>query len=149
MSKRKKDDYEVGYGKPPRHSRFKPGQSGNPKGRPRGAKNVDALLRAALYQKVQITRDGRRVKVPAIEAVFLRITRGGLEGDPRSIAHLIKLMTLLISLEQQEAAGPAEGREAQPGRQAGKTEREILQHFSELLREGALLEADPVEEEDQ
>jgi hypothetical protein len=41
-------DYEVGYGKPPRHSRFVKGQSGNPRGRPPGAKNMKTLLTKAL-----------------------------------------------------------------------------------------------------
>ena len=41
-------DDDVGYGKPPRSRRFKPGQSGNPKGRPKGAKNRDTILRELL-----------------------------------------------------------------------------------------------------
>jgi len=41
-------DYEVGYGKPPHHTRFVKGQSGNPRGRPRGAKNMKTLLNKAL-----------------------------------------------------------------------------------------------------
>ena len=45
-------DYEVGYGKPPRHSRFVKGQSGNPRGRPAGAKNFTTLLEEALNEPV-------------------------------------------------------------------------------------------------
>jgi len=44
----KPDDYEVGYGKPPKHGQFKPGQSGNPKGRPKGRKNFPVLLEMCL-----------------------------------------------------------------------------------------------------
>ena len=44
--------YAVGYGKPPRHSRFEPGQSGNPRGRPPGSKNLSSLLKKALDEPV-------------------------------------------------------------------------------------------------
>jgi Family of unknown function (DUF5681) len=50
-----KRDYEVGRGKPPVHSRFKKGQSGNPRGRP--AKNLAVLLAAALNETVTVTED--------------------------------------------------------------------------------------------
>ena len=48
-------DYEVGYGKPPRHSQFVKGQSGNPRGRPAGAKNLKTLLNKALNELVIVT----------------------------------------------------------------------------------------------
>ena len=47
-------DYEVGYGKPPRHTRFVKGQSGNPRGRPPGAKNMKTLLTKALNELVLV-----------------------------------------------------------------------------------------------
>ena len=57
MSERSDDseDYEIGYGRPPKQTRFKPGQSGNPKGRPRGRKNVHTILEETLYRPVTIT----------------------------------------------------------------------------------------------
>ena len=61
----KHKDYNVGFCKPPRHSRFKPGQCGNPRGRPRRSRNIDTIMREALYQTVQITRAGKKVRVPA------------------------------------------------------------------------------------
>jgi hypothetical protein len=55
--------YEVGFGKPPAHSRFKKGQSGNPWGRPAGAKNLKTLLNEALNERVIVAENGRRRKI--------------------------------------------------------------------------------------
>jgi hypothetical protein len=54
----KRDDYAVGYGKPPLHTRFKKGQSGNPRGRPPGAKNLSTLLNEALNEPVIVAANG-------------------------------------------------------------------------------------------
>src|SRR5438552_19129935 len=63
-------DYEVGYGKPPRHSRFKTGQSGNPRGRAPGAKNLRTLLSEALKECVIVTENGGSRKVTKREAII-------------------------------------------------------------------------------
>jgi hypothetical protein len=60
MPREQRGDYEVGYGKPPRHTRFAKGQSGNPRGRPRGAKNFNTLLEEALDEPVTVTENGGR-----------------------------------------------------------------------------------------
>src|SRR6202030_3462192 len=51
-------DYEVGYGKPPRHTRFKKGRSGNPRGRPNGSKNLSTLLSETLSEPVIVAENG-------------------------------------------------------------------------------------------
>ena len=63
MPPEKTGDYEVGYGKPPPHTRFAKGQSGNPRGRPCGAKNFTTLLEEALDEAVTVTENGGRRKV--------------------------------------------------------------------------------------
>src|SRR5215472_13361203 len=66
-------DYEVGYGKPPRHTRFKKGQSGNPRGRPRDSKNLKTLLNDALDEPVVVTEEGRRRKITKREAIVTQL----------------------------------------------------------------------------
>lgn len=65
------DDYKVGFGRPPLHSRFRKGESGNPKGREKGQKNVRTLVKEEMFRPVDI-RDtsGRTVRVPLIQAVL-------------------------------------------------------------------------------
>lgn len=70
----------VGYGRPPKGSRFQKGQSGNPRGRPRGRKRTlphDHVL----GQMVTVREDGKERRVTAAEAFLLHLTKRGLEGD--------------------------------------------------------------------
>jgi hypothetical protein len=60
----------VGYGKPPRKNRFQSGQSGNPKGRPKGAKSHKAMLQNLLKKKVQVKINGEIQSISTLEAVF-------------------------------------------------------------------------------
>lgn len=89
-----KADYTVGFGKPPKHSRFKPGQSGNPKGRPKGSRSARTLLDRALSTPITITENGISRTVQHREALFKSLTAKALKGDMRSFALIIKLMEL-------------------------------------------------------
>lgn len=80
------DTYTVGKGRPPLSTRWKPGQSGNPKGRPKGAKNMATLFHQALSKKIEITENGKLRKVPVREGIVLRITSQALKGDPKAIS---------------------------------------------------------------
>jgi len=79
------DDYEVGYGKPPQHSRFKPGQSGNPRGRPKGARNAATVLRDELAEKITVTENGKTITITKLEGIVKAAVVKALKGDPRAL----------------------------------------------------------------
>lgn len=84
-------DYDVGYGRPPKDTRFQKGQSGNPKGRRKGKKNFATTARQALRVKVPVTKNGKRVEVTVEEALFTVLTSLGLKGNLRAIERLIEV----------------------------------------------------------
>lgn len=81
----KKSRYRVGYGKPPKHSRFKPGQSGNPKGRPKGARGFKAELDEELKQLITVTEAGRTRKLRKQRAIIKALFAKALKGDTKSV----------------------------------------------------------------
>jgi Family of unknown function (DUF5681) len=92
MPSDKKRDYEVGYGKPPRHTRFRKGQSGNPRGRSPGAKNLKTLVSEALNQHVIVTENGRQRKVTKREAVVTQLVNRSAIADFRAIKLLLDIL---------------------------------------------------------
>jgi hypothetical protein len=87
---REKPDYEIGYGKPPERTRFKKGQSGNPKGRPRGAKGMNTIVRDLLTRKVAVRTPEGPKKMSRIEALFHKLIEKGFAGDTRAIELVAK-----------------------------------------------------------
>ncbi len=73
------DDSDVGYGKPPRAHQFKPGKSGNPKGRPKGAKSEETILRELLQQKISLNERGRARRITIHEGILPRRIKPGSE----------------------------------------------------------------------
>ena len=82
---------KVGPGKPPRHTRFKPGQSGNPNGRPKGAKNFAAILQQQLRKMVTITVDGKPRRMTVQEVIARRLANDSMKGTTKAMELLIKL----------------------------------------------------------
>lgn len=85
--------YEVGYGRPPVATRFKAGQSGNPNGRPKGAKNLSTLTREKLQAKVPVREGGRERRMSKGEiGVTKLVNRFAETGDPKLYLALVKLL---------------------------------------------------------
>ena len=92
MPSENKGDYEVGYGKPPRDTRFPKGQSGNPRGRPSGAKNLKTLLSEALNEPVIVTENGGRRKVTKRQAIVTQLVNRSATADFRAIKILLDIV---------------------------------------------------------
>ena len=105
MPSDKELDYEVGYGRPPRHTRFEPGRSGNPRGRPNRSKNLATLLSEALREPVIVTENGRRRKVSKRQAVIKQLVNRSARGDLKAMQMLLGTMQ---EIEHRGEAEPAE-----------------------------------------
>lgn len=94
------DDYEVGYRKPPKHTQFGKGQSGNPNGRPKGSRNLKTDLQEELSEKILVREGARQIRVSKLRAVIKRQMEKALKGDNRAAAKLLDLLVRLDDLEQ-------------------------------------------------
>jgi hypothetical protein len=91
----------VGYKRPPVHSRFKPGQSGNPTGRPKGSQNLKTLFHKILKEQVSL-REGSDVrKVTKAEAIMRGLVISALKGDSRSMVTLFRLAEQIGQFEEE------------------------------------------------
>ena len=99
-----KRDYSVGYGRPPRHTRFEKGRSGNPKGRPSGAKNLSTLFIEALNETVIIAENGGRRKISKRQAIVKQIVNKAAKGDWRCTKLLLELPQETGSATERESS---------------------------------------------
>jgi hypothetical protein len=79
----------VGYRRPPRHTRFKPGQSGNRKGRPKGSRNFGTVIQEELNARIVISENGRRKTISKKQAVAKQLVNKAATGDPRAMPVLL------------------------------------------------------------
>jgi hypothetical protein len=113
---------KVGYGRPPVHSRFKPGQSGNPRGRPKGTLNFTTDLKRILQAPVTLN-DGRKTRrVTTQEAALLRLVEKALNGDPRALEKL-------VSLSATHSTNNAES----PSKTMAADDQAILDRYRQLI----------------
>ena len=89
----------VGYCQPPVWTRFRPGQSGNPRGRPKGARNLTTIVAAALSERVAVNENGRRRRISKLDAAVKQLVNRAASGEMRATQ-------LLLALVQANEARP-------------------------------------------
>ncbi len=95
-------DDSVGYGSPPKHTQFKPGQSGNPKGRPRGTKNLKTDLEEELGEMIVVREGGNPKTVSKQRAMVKSLTAKAVHGDARAMVIAFDLMCRLLHADEAE-----------------------------------------------
>jgi hypothetical protein len=120
-------NYDIGYGKPPRHSQFGKGHSGNPRGRAKGSSNLSTLLDSALNERVIVSENGKRKRISKREAILKQLVNKAASGDPKSIQMLLTELRLV------------EGRQPSSAEQMllDETDREVIRQLYERLNKGS------------
>lgn len=95
-----REGYEVGYGRPPMHSRFKTGMSGNLRGRPRRSKQIEHLIQKELDEKIVIKEGGRDRTITKREAIIKQFVNRAIKGDSKP------LQMMLTHLEKNREVEP-------------------------------------------
>ena len=87
----KNSNGKIGYRNPPQSTQFKKGHSGNPKGRPKGKRNLATVLEKTLHEKVVINENGRRKTITKLEAAVKQLVNKAASGDLRALHQLAAL----------------------------------------------------------
>jgi uncharacterized protein DUF5681 len=98
-----KTTYEVGYRRPPKRTQFKPGRSGNPKGRPKGTLNIATVIERALREKVSIQENGKSKTVNKLEAAVMQLSNKAVAGDLKAFQLLTVFVRYAQNLTAQDA----------------------------------------------
>jgi hypothetical protein len=112
------DAYQVGYGRPPKHTQFQAGQSGNPIGRRKGVRNFTTDVVRTLKVPVKVKESGRTRKISTQEGALMQLRQKALQGDARSLDSLITLAARF----NNDAGAPAQT--------LGADDRAILDYFA-------------------
>jgi hypothetical protein len=102
-------DYDVGYGRAPEQTRFKPGASGNPKGRPRHDRDgqLNDMLEKELYRPIRIKQNNLTTSIPALQASMRNLMMSAAKGDPAAVMAALKIAgNLELEREAKRAKNP-------------------------------------------
>lgn len=116
--------YTVGKGKPPVHTQFGKDNPGNPKGRPRGSRNADTILKSALATKINVKENGRDRRISKLDAVVTQLVNKAASGDLRAIN-----MILHLNRELEARTKPQD-----QGTPLSEADRAVLEQFVERVR---------------
>ena len=120
---KKKGAYKVGYGNPPKHGQFQKGQSGNPKGRPGGSKNLKTELEEELLEKIVIKEGGAQKNISKQRAMIKALMAKAVQGDARAANMLLTLLLKLVPRDEMDAED----------RPFTKTDKQVLEDFKAAL----------------
>jgi Family of unknown function (DUF5681) len=98
MSKSRRKDCGVGYGRPPKHSQFKKGVSGNKKGRPKGARNLATLFHEEMNKTVAISENGHRRTITKMQAAVRQLVNSAATGNAKAIQAIMNISKVLGDL---------------------------------------------------
>jgi Family of unknown function (DUF5681) len=116
--------YNVGFGKPPKPSQFRKGLSGNPKGRPKGSRNLATVLERTLKEKVVINENGVRRTVTKLEAAVKQLVNHAASGD---LAAMRQLSALTGSAAEEQVALPT--------RQLDQNDKKVLENVLKRIKQ--------------
>jgi hypothetical protein len=123
------NSYNVGFGKPPKHSRFRKGVSGNLKGRPKGKRNIATVLTEILEEEIVIKEGGARKRVTKLEAALKQLANMAALGDLGAARQLIAL----VRSAEEHAVEP-------PRKQLSEDDLKIMQRV--LQRQGSCVKGE-------
>jgi hypothetical protein len=132
-------DDEVGFGKPPKHTRFTKGRSGNPNGRPRGSRNASTLLDEALKERVSVSENGRRKKITKLEAILTQLVNRAAGGDHRATQLLLAHQIPRIEEHEASRSAAAERTPLAPPLSAEEKRTRDLE-IAKILRDAGLFD---------
>lgn len=95
------DEYDVGYGKPPKHTRWQKGESGNPRGRPKASRGLKTDLQAEPSSRMTIRISGKPITATKQQLMIKTLTARAAAGDVRAIQTLIKLVMQVFGPEDR------------------------------------------------
>jgi hypothetical protein len=116
--------YPVGYGRPPLQGQFKPGVSGNPRGRPKGRLNLETVMRTELNRRITIREGDRSRIVSKGDAFVVKTINGALNDNPKAAAILINLLRALGIIGE-----PSDVAEDQANTDTTAEEQEIIDFY--------------------
>jgi hypothetical protein len=125
MTRDDDEDDRVGYGKPPKHTRFRPGQSGNPRGRSRAVdfRDWENPIQKYMLEPITVTIKGKKEKVPVVDALIKTAIRRALEGCTKHLKVLLDGSGGLKALIQEQR------------RQKTKAEEELIEQVRKEAEE--------------
>ena len=98
---KRRDEYDVGYKKPPKHTQYKKGHSGNSKGRPKRSLNTKTILGNELSERITITEFGQQKRMSKQEVMIKALAANALKGDTKSINIVLNLLAQTFGLNPE------------------------------------------------